>query len=124
MPSEKLRRILIARSPFTKEQIETMSDHDGWAWVYTHKHVGARVPPRLEVCLTGFSAEEKALLASETEQAGFKVVTKVTKHLAFLCVGDDPGPAKLALAREQVVPVLDREQLRNLIENGEIPMEQ
>jgi hypothetical protein len=53
MPSEKLTRILQAKSPFSAEQIKAMTEVDGWQWVYgnptPHKERSS------SVCFTGFS---------------------------------------------------------------------
>jgi hypothetical protein len=37
MASKTVADILRSRSaPFTEDQIELMSDRDGWAWIYAH----------------------------------------------------------------------------------------
>lgn len=118
MPSDKLTRILKAKSPFSAAQIEAMSEADGWDWVY------ANAKPHKEkftqVCFTGFSATEKATLAAAAVEARLEVVASVTKNLAFLCAGENAGPAKLAKARGQGVHVLTHQQFIHLIETGEI----
>jgi NAD-dependent DNA ligase len=119
MPSDKLTRILSAKSPFTVAKIAAMSEADGWNWVY------ANAKPRKEkltqVCFTGFSAAEKVELSAWATAARLEVVTSVTKSLAFLCAGANAGPAKLEKAREQGVHVLTRAQLIHLLETGEVP---
>jgi hypothetical protein len=83
MPSEKLARILKSKSLFSAKEIETVSEAAGWTWVY------ANAAPRREklpqVCFTGFTVPEKLELAALAGQSGLKIVTHVTKHLAFLC---------------------------------------
>jgi NAD-dependent DNA ligase len=74
-----------------------------------------------QVCFTGFSTTEKTELTALAEGAKLEVVGAVTKNLAFLCVGLNAGPAKLAKAREQGVLVLQRSQLLHLLETGEVP---
>lgn len=119
MASEKVTRILKAKSPFSSEEIATMSDRDGWAWIY------ANAKPRKEklsqVCFTGFSTTDKADLTALAEAANLDVVGSVTKNLAFLCYGENAGPAKLQKAREQGNCILDREQFLHLLDTGEIP---
>ena len=95
MVSEKVRRSLGSRgAPFTDEEIEDMSDQEGWAWIYASR------PPKQdkafpEICFTGFGASRKAELQGIAKGCGFKCVTDVTKNLRFLCTGEDPGPVKL-----------------------------
>lgn len=79
MPSEKLTRILRARSPFSPEQIDAMTDAQGWDWVY------ANATPHRErlpsVCFTGFTAVEKEELAELATGAHLRVVESVNKSL-------------------------------------------
>jgi len=120
MPSEKLTRILKARSPFSPEQIEAMTDAEGWEWVYSH------ASPRKEklpsVCFTGFSQSDKDALSALATGAHLRVVGSVNKSLSFLCAGDDAGPAKLAKAKEQGIAILTQAEFVNLLETGEIPI--
>lgn len=118
MASEKVARILKAKSPFTSKQIDAMSDSEGWDWIY------ANAKPKKEkltqICFTGFSATEKAKLAALAYEAKLEVVGSVTKNLAFLCVDENAGPAKVSKAQEQGVHVLDQTQFMHLLETGEI----
>lgn len=120
MASEKLTRILGSKSPFTPEQIAAISDADGWDWVYAH------ASPRKErlpsVCFTGFTAADRDALAALATDARLSVVASVNKSLAFLCAGDNAGPAKLAKAKEQGIAVLTRAEFVNFLETGEIPV--
>ena len=99
MASEKVTRILKAKSPFTAQEIAAMTDAQGWAWIY------ANAKPRKEklsqICFTGFSAADKTELAALAQAANLETVGSVTKNLAFLCAGENAGPAKLEKAREQ-----------------------
>ena len=36
MQNEKLKRIITTKSSFPAEEIESMSDADGWNWVYAN----------------------------------------------------------------------------------------
>ena len=118
MPSEKVSRILSAKSPFSPEEISAMSDAEGWDWIY------ANAKPRKEkltqVCFTGFSAAEKSELTALAQAANLEVVGSVTRNLAFLCVGENAGPDKLEKAREQGNQILTREQFLHLLETGEV----
>lgn len=118
MPSEKLTRILKAKSPFSGEEIEAMSDAEGWDWVYANAK--PKKEKRTQICFTGFSVTEKAALVEHAAQARLEVVGSVTKHLAFLCAGENAGPAKLQKAREQGTVVLTREDFMHLLETGEV----
>lgn len=118
MAGEKVTRILRAKSPFTAEQIAVLSDAQGWEWIY------ANAKPRKEkltlVCFTGFSATEKAELSQLAQTANLEVVGSVTKGLAFLCVGENAGPAKLQKAKEQGNHIMSKEQFLYLLDTGEI----
>ena len=110
MLSEKVRRILISRgAPYTEKEMENMSDGEGWAWIYASR------PPKQdhdlpEICFTGFNASRKTELQGIAKDNGFKSVTRVTKGLAFLCAGEDPGPTKIKEATKQGVPVISEEE--------------
>lgn len=110
MVSEKVRSILISMdAPFTDEEMESMSDKLGWAWIYATR------PPKQvknlpEVCFTGFGTSRKAELQKFAEERGFKCVTRVTKNLSFLCTGGDPGLTKLREAKDQGVPIISEEE--------------
>jgi len=118
MASEKVTRILKAKSPFSAEEIAAMSDVQGWNWIY------ANAKPRKEkadqVCFTGFSAADKTELTALAQAANLEVVGSVTKALAFLCAGENAGPAKLEKARSQGNHILSKEQFFYLLETGEI----
>ena len=118
MPSDKLTRILKAKSPFSPERIALMSEVEGWDWVY------ANATPRkerlIQICFTGFSASEKTELANLAQGHELSVATSVTKDLAFLCVGESAGPAKLAKATAQGVTLLTRSQFEHLLATGEV----
>ncbi|MBA4318229.1 MAG: hypothetical protein C0412_07495 [Flavobacterium sp.] len=118
MAGEKVTRILKAKSPFTAEQIADMSDAQGWDWIY------ANAKPRKEkltqICFTGFSAAEKAELTEIAKAANLEVVNSVTKGLAFLCIGENAGPAKLKKAEEQGNHILTKEHFFHLLDTGEI----
>ena len=118
MASEKLTRILKAKSPFSTQQIESMSDSEGWDWVYSNAK--PRKERLTQVCFSGFSATDKAELSAQAVESGLEVVGSVTKNLAFLCAGENAGPAKLEKAREQGVHVLTREEFTHLLDTGEI----
>lgn len=118
MASEKVTRILKAKSPFSVDEIAAMSDAQGWDWIY------ANAKPRKEkltqVCFTGFSAADKAELTSLAHAANLEVVGSVTKNLAFLCAGENAGPAKLEKARDQDNHILSKAQFLHLLETGEV----
>ena len=118
MATEKVTRILKAKSSLSVSEIEAISDAEGWDWIY------ANAKPRKEkltqVCFTGFSGTEKIELAGLAESARLEVVGSVTRNLAFLCAGENAGPSKLEKAREQGVHVLSRMQFEHLLETGEI----
>lgn len=102
------------------EEIAGISDADGWGIIYS---LSNRTPKdtRLQICITGFSNTRKAELKDAASAAGFRVVTRVTKNLEFLCIGDDPGPSKLQQAQDQNVQIITEQQLLMLLETGVLP---
>ncbi len=119
MPSEKLIRILKAKSPFSVEEIESLTEIDGWNWVYSNAKPAK--DKLTQVCFTGFSTAEKTKLSTMAVESNLAVVSSVTKNLAFLCAGENAGPAKLEKAKGQGALVLNRMQFIQLLETGEIP---
>lgn len=118
MAGKKVTKILKAKSPFTAEEIAKLSDTQGWDWIY------ANAKPRKEkltqICFTGFSIAEKVGLTELAIAANLEVVSSVTKGLAFLCIGENAGPAKLQRARDQGNHIMSREQFLHLLETGEV----
>ena len=118
MVSEKVRHILISMgSPFTDAAMQDMSDREGWAWIYASR------PPKQphdqpEICFTGFGASRKAELQTIANDHGFKCVTRVTKALALLCSGEDPGPTKIKEATKQGVPIISEVEFLAKITGG------
>ena len=119
MPSEKLARILLAKGPFSPEQISQMTEANGWRWVYrNHVYVKEK---HFEVCFTWFSDSDKTSMSQLAVDAGFTVVGSVTTSLALLCIGSNPGPSKLEKAKMQKCTVVTLEQFRHFLETGEVP---
>jgi NAD-dependent DNA ligase len=119
MPSEKLTRILLSKSSFSSQQISLMTEAEGWRWIYANK--APEKENAFEVCFTGFSDSEKGMVSQLAVDAGFMVVGSVTKNLSLLCVGSNPGPAKLEKARKHGVTVVTLEQFKQFLETGEVP---
>jgi len=121
MVSEKVRSILHAKAaPFTVAQLATMSDRDGWDWIYTNfppkTHRASSGKPK--VCFTGFTDPEKLQL-TELAKPFFDVHTGVVKGLAFLVTGESPGPSKLQKAGQMGTKVIPVSAFRQLIENAQ-----
>jgi|SRR5580700_224598 len=119
MPSEKLTQILLSKSPFSQDQISGMTDAEGWKWVYANK--APNKEKHFEVCFTGFSESDKGSLSQLAIDAGFMVVGSVTRNLSFLCVGPNPGLAKLEKAKKQQTTTGTSEQFKQFLETGEVP---
>ncbi len=94
-----------------------MSDAEGWDWIY------ANTKPRKEkltqVCFTGFSTADKNELTALAQSSNLEVVGSVTRNLAFLCAGENAGPAKLEKSKEQGSHILSKAQFLHLLETGE-----
>lgn len=110
MTSKRVADILRSRSaPFTEEQIEAMSDRDGWSWIYGHdktKHE-YKSPTLPEICFTGFPDKEKERLCLLALDAGLLVKDSVTKKLMLLVTGAFAGPSKLSKAEKQGCTITD-----------------
>ena len=74
-----------------------------------------------KVCFTGFSKTDKAELVALAEGANMKVATSVSASLDFLCCGSNAGWAKMKKANEVGVPLVRDDQIRLLVETGELP---
>jgi NAD-dependent DNA ligase len=121
--SAKVKGILRSKGAhFTDEELEAMSDRAGWAWVYE------RFPPetkraqdkRPQICFTGFTITERAALEARAGEK-FNVVHAVTAKLGYLVTGADPGPAKIAKANAQNVPVMSLDAFNELWTTGALP---
>jgi len=85
---------------------------------------GRKQPPKdysFKVCFTGFNKADKAELIELAEAAGMKVATGVSASLDFLCCGDNAGWSKMKKANEIGVPLVRPDQIRLLVETGELP---
>lgn len=76
---------------------------------------------RPQILFTGFGASLRADLEHQCGAAGLKVVKTVTQQLAFLCVGPNAGPSKVAKARLQGVFIVSEPDLPELLESGVLP---
>lgn len=118
MLTEKLTRILWAKSPFSEQEISQMTEDEGWRWVYKNK--APKKEKHTEVCFTGFSDSEKSDLVRQAA-VGLAVVGSVTRNLSFLVEGQYPGPAKMEKAERQGVLIITREEFELFLQTGEIP---
>ena len=120
--SEKLTRILRAKFTLTPLEISEMTEAEGWALVYSNvARPGSRTRKQLEICFTGFSADEKEKLMAIAVAKQIKPVGNVTKNLLMLVAGENAGPAKLQKAREQDTPIVTFNQFLEFIETGVVP---
>lgn len=120
MPSEKLTRILRAKSAMSPDEIASLTEREGWEWVYRN---APQPRPKLdEICFTGFSAPDADDLKRHASECGWlKVASTVTTTLSFLCIGENAGPAKMEKAQRVGSTILSREEFFRLISDGEIP---
>jgi hypothetical protein len=81
-------------------------------------------PQGLQVCFTGYKADDKKILESMAKEAGLSVVQSVTKNLRFLVCGLNAGPKKIEDARDRAVYILSTTQFEALVETGELPDDQ
>lgn len=74
-----------------------------------------------EICFTGFKKTDKEELVKLAEESGMFIRASVTAHLDFLCCGYNAGPKKIEKTRHQGVVALNENQLKEMLETGEIP---
>ena len=120
MASYKVKMILRSKgAPFSDEEIDLMSDKDGWQWIYGNKSVYTPKQHITEICFTGFRKEEKAELEQKAISVGFNISRSVTKKLDYLCIGETAGPSKLQKAKEQGAEIITYEDLEKIINTKE-----
>lgn len=76
---------------------------------------------RPQILFTGFKSSAREALERTAAGQGLRVMKTAGKALAFLCIGDTAGPAKVEKAREAGAFILDELQLQALFESGELP---
>lgn len=116
MASERVAAILRSRgAPFSEEEIASMKDAEGWAWIYADSPARTK-DTREQICFTGFEPWDKERLKELAERMDFRVVTGVTKKLKYLCWGEAPGPVKLAKAKDQGVEMISAAEFLSMAE--------
>ena len=116
--SEKLTRILKSNTVLSELEYNNLTERQGWDIVYSLK---PKAVPKIEICFTGFSPNEKSALTKIAEENNFHIAKSITVNLNFLCCGENAGPSKIKKADEQNVILLNADEFRNLIVTGEIP---
>ncbi|MEZ4877719.1 MAG: BRCT domain-containing protein [Flavobacterium sp.] len=116
--SEKLTRILRSNTTLSELDLNNLTERQGWEIVYSLK---PKAEPKIEICFTGFSPNEKSELTKFAEENNFHIAKSITVNLNFLCCGENAGPSKMKKAEEQNIILLNADEFRNLIETGEIP---
>jgi NAD-dependent DNA ligase len=117
MAGKKTTSILLSKTDFTQEEADILSDAEAWKIIYS-------IPPktpidnRLQICFTGFGQSHKQALEGIAEANGLRVVMSVTAKLAFLCCGENAGPAKKNKAFSQSVDYLTEDTFLEFISNA------
>lgn len=97
MASERVKSILREKgAPFDDDQLEAMSDAEGWRWIYASRGAGRVKGPK--VCFTGFPEQRRFELEDLARGIGLTVVQSVVQDLEILVTGPSAGPAKLERA--------------------------
>ncbi|TAG48800.1 MAG: hypothetical protein EAZ30_06500 [Betaproteobacteria bacterium] len=115
---EKLERALRSKTNLSADEIASIATADGWTLIYAAS--SNRRVDRVEICFTGFTASERDELEDIAAGAGMTVVQQVNKNLAYLCVGEKPGPAKVERAKELRKRVISADKFLVLVELGEL----
>lgn len=114
MASEIVIAMMVEKgAPFSVEQLQGMEDRECWRWIYQNFPPKSKRPKRERpdpsmpgICFTGFRPDAKASLKKLADQVGYRVLTGVSAQLKVLVTGEAPGPAKLAMARQQGVTIM------------------
>lgn len=75
----------------------------------------------LEICFTGFAAQERKELEARAESSGLKVRKSVTNNLNLLCIGSNAGASKVKAAEDQGSCILTVDELNDLLGTGVLP---
>jgi len=120
MATEKVARILRAKSEMSEPEIQAISDREAWAWIYSQRP--RKTAEKLDqICFTGFDPDARSALEEKARESHLEVVKSMTKNLRYLCTGPNAGPSKLEKAAEQHVVLMSQEQFDNMVETGELP---
>ncbi|MFZ4219736.1 hypothetical protein ACEV6Q_18025 [Enterobacter ludwigii] len=102
---------------------ETIPEHvpnellEGLKQKYTTTSTG------LEICFTGFDAEDRMRLTTIAKQNNLLVRGDISANLYFLCVGSNKGWRKIEKARERGSLIISETQFLEFLSTGEIPYE-
>ena len=123
MASERVTKILEFRqAPFTRAELEAMTERDAWRWLYRHfppktRRKGSSSDPSIPaVVLSGMPEETRPDLREYARACGFRVLGSMSPGVRYLVVGDAPGPVKMQYASEHKVPVIP---VLEFLENAE-----
>lgn len=127
MAGERVSKILKSKTSLSSEDIELISDKEGWRLIYSFFPTSSKFKKRVykkenQICFTGLPAEYKKELQGIAISNGMEVVKSITKDLAYLCCGEKAGPIKLKKAIAQDVIVMSVEQFTHLLNTGEVPI--
>ena len=116
--SKKLEAILKSKTSLKPDELENLTEKQGWEIVYSLK---VKKEPKIEICFTGYNPSEKEQLTNLAIEKGFHIAKSITVNLNFLCCGSNAGESKIEKANEQNVILITTEEFYNLLETGEIP---
>ena len=116
--SDKLLSILKSKTNLNENEINSLTEKQGWEIVYSLKQ---KKEPKIEICFTGYNPNEKEQLSKIAVEKGFHIAKSITVNLNFLCCGSNAGEMKILKAKEQNVILLSTYEFHNLIETGEVP---
>ncbi|HCU16710.1 phage protein [Hafnia paralvei ATCC 29927] len=83
-----------------------------------------KIKETFDVCFTGFKKDQRAELEQLAADNGMLVRKSVTQKLQILCCGDNAGPTKVRSARDMNILIFDAHQFINLINTGELEINQ
>jgi hypothetical protein len=118
MASNRVKGILTANgAPFDSVRLETLSDREGWLWIYSQHAFKSKRPkhPRVQVCFDGFNSRQTEQLGAIAVRNGLEVEESIHKHLTFVVTGPHAHPLKLDRARALGIRLQTEQEFYDLL---------
>ncbi len=120
MVSEKLKGVLRSKTDLNDEEINKLTESEGWALIYSieKSERELREQNKLpEICFTGFGKSDRERLSEIATKAKFLVKDSVTKSLSVLVTGENAGESKIKKAESQGCTITNEKGFLEYIES-------